>query len=133
MASWELAVDVDAPPEAAWALVGDLTSVPRWYPKYPRAEVDGDRRVLHSDDGREVQEVILEHDDGARRYSYSVIAGAPVRSHRAGFAVSARGEGCRITWWTEAEPSDPQADIQGRLTPTQTDALVRMKGIIEGG
>jgi hypothetical protein len=56
-----------------------------------------------------------------------------VRSHRAGFAVTERGGGCRITWWTQAEPSDPDADLEGRLTPTQADALRRMKEILERG
>ena len=133
MPAWELGIDVDVPPEAAWALVGDPTSVPRWYPKYARAEVDGDRRVLTSAEGAVLSERLLARDDEARTYSYSVLCRAPVRSHRAGFAVTERGGGCRITWWTQAEPSDPDADLEGRLTPTQADALRRMKEILERG
>ena len=133
MASWELTVDVDVPPGEAWALVGDPTSVPRWYPKYVACEVDGDTRVLRSAEGAELRERLIERDDAARLYSYSVLSGAPVRSHRAGFAVTPREGGCRIAWWTEAEPADPSADLEGRLTPTQTDALGRMKEILEEG
>ena len=133
MPAWELSIDVDAPPDAAWALVGDPTSVPRWYPKYAAAEVDGDSRVLRTAEGGELRERLLDRDDAARSYSYSVLSGAPVSSHRASFAVTAEGGGSRITWWTDAEPSDPAADLQGRLTPTQTDALRRMKEILEGG
>lgn len=133
MPAWELGIDVDVPPEAAWALVGDPTSVPRWYPKYARAEVGGDRRVLTSAEGAVLDERLLDRDDAARTYSHSVLSGAPVRSHRAGFAVTDRGGGCRITWWTDAEPTDPEADLEGRLTPTQADALRRMKEILERG
>lgn len=132
MPAWELAIDVDAPPEAAWALVGDPRSVPRWYPKYVTAEVEGDRRVLTSAEGAVLTERLLARDDAARTYSYSVVSGAPVRSHRAGFAVAPRGTGSRITWWTEAEPADPAADLEGRLRPTQAGALRRMKEILEG-
>jgi carbon monoxide dehydrogenase subunit G len=133
MPHWELSIDVDVPPDEAWALVGDPTSVPSWYPKYESVEVDGDSRVLTSAVGAVLRERLLARDDAARTYSYSVLSGAPVRSHRAGFAVAERGDGCRITWWTEAEPSDPAADLEGRLTPTQTDALRRMKEILERG
>ena len=132
MPAWELAIDVDAPPEAAWALVGDPRSVPRWYPKYVTAEVEGDQRVLTSAEGAVLTERLLARDDAARTYSYSVVSGAPVRSHRAGFAVAPRGTGSRITWWTEAEPADPAADLEGRLRPTQAGALRRMKEILEG-
>lgn len=46
--SWEVGIDVVAPPERAWALAGDPTSVPRWYPQYVRCEVDGDVRRRYS-------------------------------------------------------------------------------------
>ena len=133
MPAWELSIDVDAPPDAAWALVGDPTSVPRWYPKYAAAEVDGDPRVLRTAEGGELRRAAARPRRRRPPYSYSVLSGAPVSSHRAGFAVTAEGGGSRITWWTDAEPSDPAADLQGRLTPTQTDALRRMKEILEGG
>ena len=133
MPAWELSIDVDVPPEEAWGLVGDPASVPRWYPKYVSCEVVGERRVLRSAEGNELRERLTARDDGARTYSYSVVSGAPVRTHQAGFAVTARGGGgSRITWWTDAEPADPSADLEGRLTPTQTDALRRMKAILEG-
>jgi hypothetical protein len=131
MASWELTMDVDAAPEAVWALVGDPASVPRWYPKYVAAEVEGDRRVLRAADGGELVERLLERDDAARRYTYSVVSGAPVRSHRASFEVRERGAGSTIVWRTEAESSDPSADLEARLSPTQADALRRMKELVE--
>jgi len=131
MASWELTMDVDAAPEAVWGLVGDLTSVPRWYPKYVACEVEGDTRVLRNAEGGELVERILERDDAGRRYAYSVVSGAPVRSHRASFEVRDRGEGSTIVWRSEAEPTDPAVDIEARLSPTQADALRRMKELVE--
>jgi carbon monoxide dehydrogenase subunit G len=133
MPAWALTVDIDAPPDAVWAFIGDPMTVPRWYPKYVACEVDGDRRVLRTAEGAELHERLLERDDARRFYSYSVVSGAPVASHLASFEVTAEGAGSRVRWATQAEPLDPAADIRARLTATQTDALDRVKRIVEGG
>lgn len=130
--SWTLTIDVDAPPDAAWAVVGDLFAAPRFYPKYVSVEVDGDTRILVRDDGGKLVERLLERDEAGRSYAYSVVDGAPVRSHRASFTVEETAAGSRIVWATEAEGSDPEVDMQARLTPSQEDALVRLKALIEG-
>ena len=131
MPSWRLTIDVDAPPDAVWAFIGDPTTVPRWYPKYVSCTVDGDTRVLRSAEGAELREVLMDRDEARRFYAYSVLSGAPVASHRASFEVTALGTGSRVIWSTDAEPSDPAVDLEARLTPTQTDALVRVKQIVE--
>lgn len=131
MASWELTIDVNAEPAAVWALVGDPTTVPQWYPKYVACEVQGDTRILRTAEGAELVERLLERDDTRRVYTYAVLSGAPVRTHRASFEVRERDGGSRIVWRTDAEPSDPSADLEGRLAGTQSDALRRMKEIVE--
>ena len=131
MPSWQLTIDVDAPPDAVWAFIGDPTTVPRWYPKYVSCEVDGDTRVLRSAEGAVLREALLDRDESRRFYAYSVLSGAPVASHRASFEVAAHGTGSRVIWSTTAEPSDPSVDLAARLTPTQTDALARVKRIVE--
>ncbi len=133
MPAWALTIDIDATPDAVWAFIGDPTTVPQWYPKYVSCEVDGDRRVLTSAEGAVLQERLLERDDARRFYSYSVTSGAPVASHMASFEVTGReGGGATIRWATQAEPIDPSADLKGRLHPTQSDALERVKAIVEG-
>lgn len=131
MADWELSVHVEASVEEVWALVGDLTSVPRWYPKYVACEVEGDRRTLRSAEGGVLVERITERDDARHVLTYAVLAGAPVRTHRAGFEVVPDGSGSRLTWRTSAAPSDPSADLESRLRPTQTAALQRIKELVE--
>jgi carbon monoxide dehydrogenase subunit G len=133
MPAWALTVDVDAPPDVVWAFIGDPTTVPRWYPKYVACEVDGDHRVLRTAEGGELHERLLERDDARRFYSYSVTSGAPVASHLASFEVTAEGDGSRVRWATQAEPLDPATDIRERLTATQTEALQRVKRIVESG
>ena len=132
MPAWALTIDVDAPPDAVWAVIGDPTTVPRWYPKYIGCEVSGDARVLRTAEGAELHERLLERDDARRFYSYSVTSGAPVASHFASFEVTAEGTGSRVRWATQAEPSDPAVDLRERLHASQADALRRVKEIVEG-
>lgn len=133
MPRWERTIDVDASPDATWDLVGDPLSTPRWYPKYETADVVGGQRILRRADGGELVETLDERDDDARRYSYSVVSGAPVSSYRATFEVREREGGSRVVWTVEAEPSDPSVDIEARLVPTQEEALRAIKAIVEAG
>jgi carbon monoxide dehydrogenase subunit G len=128
---FEVTVDVDAPPDAVWAVVGDPTAVPRWYPKYVAAEVDGERRVIRSADGREVVERLISRDEAGRSYSYSVLSGAPVADHRASFTVEPRGEGSRVVWRTEGRSTVEGASLEERLRGSQTDALAGLKAMLE--
>jgi uncharacterized protein YndB with AHSA1/START domain len=130
---WQRSIDVDASPSATWDLVGDPASVPRWYPKYETADVAGGQRILRNADGGELVETLDDRDDAARRYSYSVVSGAPVASYHARFEVQERGDRSRVVWTVEAEPSDPAVDLEARLGPTQEAALRRIKEIVEGG
>ena len=133
MSAWAITIDVAAPPDEVWAFIGDPTTVPRWYPKYVTCEVEGDARTLRSAEGAVLHEQLLERNDAARFYSYSVVSGAPVRTHLASFEVTPEGEGSRIRWATRAEPIDPAVDLEARLTASQTEALARVKEILEGG
>ncbi|HMO00660.1 MAG TPA: SRPBCC family protein [Miltoncostaeaceae bacterium] len=133
MPRWQRTIDVDAPASATWDLVGDPTSVPRWYPKYETADVTGGQRILRNADGGELVETLDDRDDDARRYSYTVVSGAPVSSYHASFEVQEREGGSRVVWTVEAEPKDPSVDLEARLVPSQEDALRRIKEIVEDG
>jgi mxaD protein len=130
--SWEVSVDVAAPPDRAWALVGDPTSVPRWYPQYVRCEVEGDVRRAWNVDGAELVERLTDRDD-AERYSYEIVSGIPVRSYSATFQVLPAGGGSRIVWRVTGEHADPEVDLEQRLSGRQAEALNRMKTMIEEG
>jgi mxaD protein len=131
--SWEVSVDVAAPPERAWTLVGDPLSVPLWYPQYVRCELDGDVRRAWNVDGAELVERLFDRDEGRRFFSYEIVSGLPLRSYVASFEVVPEGSGSRIVWRVTGEHQDPAVDLQQRLTGRQTEALGRMKALIEGG
>ncbi len=132
--AYTLSIDIDATPDVTWSVVGDKTGVPRWFTKYVECTIDGDVRTLRNADGGELVERILEWDDGARRYRYTVIAGPPLASHEAGFQVLARGDGgSTVMWDTSATFLDASIDTETRLGAAQRDGLERLKAICEAG
>jgi uncharacterized protein YndB with AHSA1/START domain len=129
--AFQVSVDVAAPPDAVWAIVGDPCGVPRWYAAYVDCEVSGDRRVLRRADGAELRERLVERDDARRFYSYSVLSGVPVRDHLASFEVLATEGGSRVVWTTSGVPEDPSADLEARLAGRQAAALADLRALIE--
>ena len=126
---------MDASPAGTWELVGDPTSVPRWYPKYETAEVAGTQRVLRNAEGGELVETIDEHDDERPALlTYSVVSGAPVSRYQATFEVREReGGGSRVGWTVDAERIGPGGGHRGapRCRPSGPRSE-RIKAIVEG-
>lgn len=130
---YELTIDVEAPPDVVWSVVGDVTAVPRWFTKYVDCHVDGDVRTLRSaEGGAELVERLLERDDTAMTYAYTVTAGPPLRSHWASFTVVRRDGGSTIVWHTRAEFLDESIDTEERLAAGQRAGLERLKALCEG-
>ena len=128
---YTLTIDVDAPPDAAWSVVGDVTAVPTWFTKYVECNVEGDIRTLRSAEGAELVERLLERDDEAMTYAYTVIAGPPLKSHWASFTVTPRAGGSAIVWHTRAEFLDESIDTEDRLAAGQLAGLERLKALCE--
>ena len=128
---YTLTIDVDADPDVAWAIVGDPIGVPRWFAKYVEATVEGDIRTLRSAEGAELVERLLERDEVARTYAYTVIAGPPLASHHARFTVTPRNGGSTIVWHTNAVFQDPSIDTEERLAGAQRAGLERLKELCE--
>lgn len=129
--SYILSIDVDAPADVTWSVVGDLAGVPRWFPKYIECTVDGDMRTLRNADGGELIERIVSRNDEDRTYRYTVIAGPPLARHEAGFRVVVRGDASTIVWDTDAEFLDSTIDTEERLAGAQRDGLERLKSLCE--
>lgn len=129
--SYALSIDVDAPADVTWSVVGDPTGVPRWFTKYVECTMEGDTRTLRNADGGLLVERILEWSDDERRYRYTVIQGPPLARHEAGFQVLARGLGSTVIWETDAEFLDASIDTEARLAGAQRDGLERLKALCE--
>ena len=130
--TFEVSVDIDAPADTVWEIVGDPCGVPRWYPLYVGCELDGDVRVMRRADGAELVERLLERDDRRRFYSYSVLSGVPLTEHLSSFEVRERGGHCTVVWHTAGVPEDPEVDLEERLAGRQEEALQGLKAVAEG-
>ena len=129
--AYTLTIDVDAPVEVTWSVVGDPVGVILWFTKYVECTLDGDVRTLRNADGGVLLERILERSDEERRYRYSVIEGPPLARHEAGFQVLARGEGSTVIWDTDAEFLDATIDTEARLGPAQREGLEQLRVLCE--
>jgi len=129
---YEVSIDIDAPPDAVWEVVGDPVGIPRWYTTYVECEAEGDVRRLRRADGGELVERLLERDEEGRSYAYEIVSGVPLTGHQASFEVRPQGGGSRVIWRTRGEPVDG-SDLEARLAPRQLEALGSLKALIEAG
>lgn len=115
--------DVDAPPAAVWALIGDFCSIARWHPQVERCILSTDE----DDESVKVQvrglvvkgglgtivEVETARDESGMSYSYSFVQGPlPVAAYNATLAVRANGSGSTVIWsgtFDASGASDTQA------------------------
>ncbi len=131
MPEFEVAVDVAVAPETAWAVVRDPCAITRWYPVYVRCHAVRDMRILERIDGSTLQERFLSRDEEAMTLTSSVLQGLPVTDHRNVFRVEALHPGCRVTWWTRADPDDPSVDLVEWMPREHLAALHGLRDYLE--
>ncbi|GAC67369.1 tyrosine-protein phosphatase [Gordonia soli] len=100
---------VDADPDSAWAIVGDVGGVHRWIPGLSDCAVDGDVRSVTFADGSVAHERIQSHDDDARAYEYTYLDGPiPLDAYVSTISVGppVRGGGRTLIVWDAAMHAD---------------------------
>src|SRR6266508_4441675 len=103
-------VDVDADPDAVWAVLADLPATRWWLPGVVAARIDGDLRVCTMADGQEIHERISDVSPERRSYRFEhVRVPLPVRHSGGTFTVTAGTAAgtARVTLQTTFEPLDP--------------------------
>lgn len=133
--SFEVTVEIDVPPDDVWAVLGNPADM-GWFPPVATAHVEGATRYVTMGDGRTLVERLVDRDDAARTYAYSVVAGssAKMRSHRASFRVDELDAGgSRVVWRTDAVLDDPDVDLEARLGPPMRAGLEALKLQLEAG
>lgn len=131
MPEFEVAVDVAVAPATAWEVVRDPCAITRWYPVYVRCHTVRDMRILERADGVTLQERFLTRDEDTMTLTSTVMSGLPVTGHLNVFRVEALHPGCRVTWWTRAEPEDPSADLAEWLPLDHELALRSLRDYLE--
>ena len=72
MADGKAEVKIAKHPDEVWELVGEFGGLDEWMPGIESCELDGDIRKIQTM-GMEIHEQLKEHDDDARRISYSIV------------------------------------------------------------
>lgn len=106
MAHVAAAVDLAAPPEEVWELIGGFDSIPDWLPEVSQSvsSKGGRLRTLTLGSGTVVEELVA-FDAEARRYSYRILDGKlPVVDYLATLEVSPAAGGSNVSWTASFEP-----------------------------
>lgn len=129
---FEVSVDVGVSADTAWKVAGDPANI-GWFPPVAACEVRGNTRYVALTNGQNLVEELLERDDAGRSYSYSVREGAStaMHSHCAWIRVEEIDGGSRIIWRTEADPEDPDVDLEERLSGVMGKGLAELKRQLE--
>jgi carbon monoxide dehydrogenase subunit G len=121
-------IDIDASPDAVWAVVGDFGGLDSWMAGVDACDVEGDVRTVHTM-GMQIKEKLVARDDATRSITYSITEGAPAESHEATITVADGADGgSHVTWDVSVAP-DEMAELFGGIYQGALDAL---KGHIEG-
>ena len=129
---FSVSVDVAVPASAAWGLVGDPGRVHEWFGPVASTTIVGDGRHAVMGNGAELVERLVDRDDAARRYSYTVLAGIPgLTSHRATISVDEIPSGSPVSWRQTATPVDPEYDIESRVRVAMTRGLEQLREQLE--
>jgi len=121
MATGTASIDIDAPAEQVWAVVGDFGGIGSWMPGIESCRVDGELRIIETM-GMTISERMVSKDDTGKRLTYTIADGAPVESHEAVITVIPRGSAAQVTWDVEATP-DEMADLMAAVYQQALDSL----------
>ncbi|HET6861146.1 MAG TPA: SRPBCC family protein [Streptomyces sp.] len=128
MATASVSLDIPAPADRVWQLIGGFDSLPDWLPYIPKSALSEGGRVrsLENPDGSVIVERLEAFDARERSYSYSITSAPfPVTGYLSTLKV---GEG--------AEPGTSVVEWSGAFTPdgvTDAEAVDLFHGIYRDG
>ncbi|MFP5328191.1 MAG: SRPBCC family protein [Acidimicrobiia bacterium] len=122
-------VRISRPADEVWALIGDPTRLPEWFPGIVAAQVDGTSRVITTGAGLPMPEEIVTNDPLQRRFQYRITA-PMFREHLSTLDVLDLDDGtCVVSYSADANPSVMALVIAGAAG----NALENLKSIFEKG
>ena len=116
---------IDAEPADVWAALSDWGALhERLVPGFVLdTRLDGEDRIVTFANGAVLREVLLDHDDVARRLAWSIVDG-PYTHHSASAQVFAAGAGrSRFVWIADLLPAE--LAVQTGAMMAQGTALVK--------
>ena len=124
MASIHIECPVAVSADTAWQAlrrVGEADGL--FAPVLTAAELRGDTRTVHFQNGLVLHEQVLDVDAGRRRVAYSAVDAPGLTFHHASMQILEDGPGrCRFVWTTDFLPEGAAAALQP-LIQAGTEAL----------
>jgi len=145
-------IDIDAPADEVWAMIGDFGGIQRWAPGtessrlilHSRNETGAIRLLRRRGDGTQVTEKLLDYDPDNRRMAYTYVDGVVrasdyysevvVKDAGNGHSVVEwRGRFKRLAYWTD-QPPQGQDDKSALdfLNGAYKSGLDNLKKVLEG-
>jgi hypothetical protein len=122
-------VRIHRTPDDVWAIVGDPTRLPEWFPGIVDSTVDGMERVIITGAGIAIPEELITIDAILRRFQYRITA-PMFREHLSTIDVLDLDDGTSlVVYGVDAEPS-PMALLIGGAAG---NALENLRGVMERG
>jgi len=129
MATVRRHVRINRPASEVWAILGDATALPRWFPGIVDAKVDGSVRIVTTGAGLPMPEEIITCDPLLRRFQYRITA-PMFRHHLSTIDVIDLEDGTTLAIYAvDAEPSVLALTIGGAAGA----ALEYLKTMLEQG
>ena len=123
-------IAIAAPPEAVWALVGDLEATTEWIPGVVEARVEGNRRVCRTADGHEIHEEVVGSDvDRTVTYRQTQVP-LPIADSRGSLRVVPAADGARVEWTAEFDAPD---DVAAMVDEYYKQTLEMLRQRVESG
>ncbi|MRW84154.1 SRPBCC family protein [Pseudoduganella sp. FT26W] len=116
MAKASTSINIPAPADQVWQLIGGFDSLPDWLPYIPKSVLSEGGRVreLANPNGDAIVERLMAFDHAARSYSYAILrAPFPVKDYLSTLRVQEDGpKAAKVEWFGSFTPvgvSDQEA------------------------
>lgn len=122
-------VHIKCRPADVWAVVGDPSRIPEWFPGIVSCTLDGTTRTVVTGSGIPMPELILTNDPLQRRFQYRITA-PMFREHLATLDVLELDDGTSLVVTSvDADPATMALVIGGATG----NAIENLRRMIEGG
>lgn len=134
MPEFRTTVEIAAPPDAVWDVLGDLAAVRGWIPGIASVSVNANTRVCVFDDGHVQNEEILDYSPESRSFAYRIEgAPLPVSDNAGSFSVEPTAAGSLVIWESRFTPLDPtqREELARMWEPFLPQVLANLKSLVE--